>query len=128
MQITIDLPNKLAEKIQGEWGNLSQKIIASLALDAFLEGLINFDDLKEMLNLSSNDELKEFFKQKNMLHSGGLLNLAGACPELELVVDELGISDDMDDDLIVVFDDFQSLEELRQEVEQAELMLNQQIS
>ncbi len=103
MQITIDLPDKLAEKIQGKWDDLSQKIIASLVLEAFLEGLIDFDELKEILNLSSDDELKEFFKQKNMLHASGIINLAGTCPELELVEDDLGIYDDMDDELNGVF-------------------------
>ncbi|MCF4966442.1 hypothetical protein [Nostoc sp. CMAA1605] len=101
MQITIDLPDKLAEKIQEQWGNLSQKIIASLVLDAFLEGLIDFDELKEILNFSSDDELKEFFRQKNMLHTSGIINLAGTCPELELIEDDLA----MDDDLNGVFDE-----------------------
>ncbi|AUS99965.1 hypothetical protein CLI64_05945 [Nostoc sp. CENA543] len=101
MQITIDLPDKLAEKIQEQWGNLSQKIIASLVLDVFLEGLIDFDELKEILNLSSDDELKEFFRQKNMLHASGIINLSGTCPELELIENDLA----MDDDLNGVFDE-----------------------
>ncbi|BAT53747.1 hypothetical protein NOS3756_27090 [Nostoc sp. NIES-3756] len=105
MQITIDLPDKLTEKIQGEWDNLSQKILANLVLDAFQDGLIDFDELKDMLNFFSDTELQDFLKQKNMLHSAGLLNLAGTCPDLELVEDDLGISDDIDDDLIGVFDE-----------------------
>ncbi len=74
-------------------------------LDAFRDGLIDFDELKDMLNFFSEAEFQDFLIQKNMLHSGGLLNLAGTCPDLELVEDELGISDDMDDDLIGVFDE-----------------------
>jgi hypothetical protein len=105
MQITIDLPDKLTEKIQDEWGNLPQKILANLVLDAFRDGLIDFDELKDMLNFFSDAELQDFLRQKNMLHSAGLLNLAGTCPDLELVEDDLGISDDMDDDLIGVFDE-----------------------
>lgn len=105
MQITIDLPDKLTEKIQGEWDNLSQKILANLVLDAFQDGLIDFDELKDMLNFFSDAELNDFLRQKNMLHSAGLLNLAGTRPDLELVEDDLGISDDIDDDLIGVFDE-----------------------
>ncbi|MFB2934289.1 hypothetical protein ACE1B6_03345 [Aerosakkonemataceae cyanobacterium BLCC-F154] len=105
MQVTIDLPDKLTEKIQDQWGNLPQKIIANLVLDAFREGLIDFDELKDMLNFFSDSELKEFLKQKNMLHFGGILNLYGACNDLDFVEDELGISDEMDDDLIGVFDE-----------------------
>ncbi|MBD2493573.1 hypothetical protein [Nostoc sp. FACHB-280] len=97
MQITINLPDKLTEKIQEQLGNLQQKIIASLVLDAFREGLIDFDELKDMLNFFSDAELNDFLRQNNMLHSGGILNLYGACPDLDLVDDDLGISDDMDD-------------------------------
>ncbi|NES66365.1 MAG: hypothetical protein F6K24_14430, partial [Okeania sp. SIO2D1] len=46
MQVTINLPEKVTEKIQSKWGDLSQKIIDKLILEAFLEGLINFDEFK----------------------------------------------------------------------------------
>ena len=45
MQITIDLPDNLTDKIPDEWGNLSQKILANLVLDAFKDGLIDFDEM-----------------------------------------------------------------------------------
>ncbi|HYW20837.1 MAG TPA: hypothetical protein VE956_16345 [Nodularia sp. (in: cyanobacteria)] len=105
MQITINLPDNLTDKIPEEWGNLSQKILANLVLDAFKDGLIDFDEMKDMLNFFSDTDLKEFLKQKNMLHSKGILNLYGACADIEFVEDDLGISDDMDDDLIGVFDE-----------------------
>ncbi|MDB9344631.1 hypothetical protein PN456_08660 [Nodularia spumigena CS-586/05] len=105
MQITIDLPDNLTDKIPEQWGNLSQKILANLVLDAFKDGLIDFAEMKDMLNFFSETDFKEFLKQKNMLHSQGILNLYGACPDIDFVEDDLGISDDMDDDLIGVFDE-----------------------
>lgn len=105
MQITIDLPDKLTEKIQQQWGNLPQKILANLVLDAFRDGLIDFDEFKDMLNFFSDAELKEFFQQKNMLHSAGILNLYGACPDLDVVEDDLEIADEIDDDLSRDFDE-----------------------
>ncbi|MBD2694858.1 hypothetical protein [Anabaena catenula] len=105
MQITIDLPDNLTDKIPEEWGNLSQKILANLVLDAFKDGLIDFDEMKDMLNFFSDTDFQEFLKQKNMLHSQGILNLYGACADIEFKEDNLGISDDMDDDLIGVFDE-----------------------
>lgn len=105
MQVTINLPEKLTEKIGDSLGSLQQKIIANLVLDALKEGLITFDELKEMLDFFSDAELKEFLREKNMLHSGGLLNLYGACPDLDLVEDDGGISDGMDDDSMGVFDE-----------------------
>ncbi|MGL5132917.1 MAG: hypothetical protein ACRC78_10345 [Planktothrix sp.] len=92
MQITIDLPDNLTDKIPEEWGNLSQKILAIIVLDAFKDGLIDFKEMKDMLNFFSETEFNEFLKQKNMLHSQGILNLYGACPDLDFVEDDLGIS------------------------------------
>ena len=47
----------------------------------------------------------EFFKQNNMLHSKGILNLYGTCADLDFVEDELGICDEMDDDLVGAFNE-----------------------
>jgi len=95
MQVTINLPEELTEKMGDIWGNLQHKIIANLLLDALKEGLITFDELKERLDFFADAELKEFLREKNLLHSGGLLNLYGACPELDFVEDN---------DLMGVFD------------------------
>ncbi|NEP83732.1 MAG: hypothetical protein F6K17_43340 [Okeania sp. SIO3C4] len=105
MQIKINLPDKLTEKVGGKWDNLQQKIIANLVLDAFREGLIDFDELKELLNFFSDAELTEFFKQNNMLHSLGILNLYGSCADLDLIEDNQGICDEMDDDLVGAFNE-----------------------
>ena len=43
MQVTIDLPDKLTTKIINQWGNLPQKILNNLVLEAFRERLIDFD-------------------------------------------------------------------------------------
>ena len=72
--------------------------MANLVLDAFKDSLIDFDEMKDMLNFFSDTDLQEFLKQKNMLHSGGILNLYGACADIDFAEDDLGIYDDMDDD------------------------------
>ncbi|MDJ0516990.1 MAG: hypothetical protein QNJ74_12290 [Trichodesmium sp. MO_231.B1] len=105
MQIKINLPDKLMEKVGEQWGNLQQKIIANLVLDAFREGLIDFDELKEQIDFFSDVELMEFFKKNNMLHSQGILNLYGTCVDFYFVEDNLGICDEMDDDLIGAFNE-----------------------
>jgi hypothetical protein len=48
--------------------------------------------MKDMLNFFSDTDLQEFLKQKNMLHSQGILNLYGACADIEFKEDDLGIS------------------------------------
>jgi len=105
MEVTISLPELLIKRVGDRWGNLQQKILANLVLDAFKDGLITFDELKETLDFFSDAELKEFLREKEMLHSGGLLNLYGACPELDFVEDDGGISDGMNDDSMGVLDE-----------------------
>ncbi len=100
MQLTINLPEKLTEKVYSKWGDLSQKIIDKLVLEAFLEELINFDEFKEMLDLNNDVDLKAFLEANIPLHNSGLLNLAGSCADIDFTTYNLGISDEMDNDLI----------------------------
>ncbi|MGD1701343.1 hypothetical protein [Dapis sp. BLCC M229] len=98
-QLTINLPEKLTEKVYSKWGDLSQKIIDKLVVEAFLEGLINFDEFKEILDLN-NDDLKAFLEANIPLHNSGLLNLAGSCADIDFTTNNLVISDEMNNDLI----------------------------
>ncbi|WP_414581449.1 hypothetical protein [Scytonema sp. PCC 10023] len=74
-------------------------------MDKAVLWLINFDELKDLLDFASDAELKEFLKQKNIIHSAGLLNLYGACADIDFAMDDLGISPETDDDLIGIFDE-----------------------
>jgi hypothetical protein len=103
MQVTIDLPDKLTDEVQKQWGDLSRWILSHLLLDAMKTGMITFDEFKKLLNFYSEEELNTFLKQNNMLHDGGLLNLAGSCADFDVEIDDLGICDEMDDDLVGVF-------------------------
>ena len=105
MQITINLPDKLTERVQDKWGDLSQKILEKLVLEAFLEGLINFDEFREMLGFKNDVDFKAFLSANIPLHTSGLLNLAGSCADIDFTIDDLGMGDEMDDDLIGVFDE-----------------------
>lgn len=105
MQITVDLPDKLTERVKDKWGNLPQKILDYLILSAFRDGLIDFEEFREMLSCRNEAEFKAFLAKSLPLHASGLLDLSGTCADIDLVVDDLGISDEMDDDLIGVFDE-----------------------
>ncbi len=105
MQITVNLPDTLVDKIEDKWGNLSRKILRDLVLSAFRDGLIDLDELKEMLDIGDEADLNEFFRQNNMLHSSELINLSGSCADIDFDDDGGGISDEMDDDMMGVFDE-----------------------
>jgi hypothetical protein len=102
MQITINLPEKLTEKIGDKWGNLQQKILEKFILEAFLEGLINFDDLRETLGLKDDADLKAFLSANLPLHYSGLLYLAGSCADIDFNIDDLAISDELNENLVGV--------------------------
>ncbi|NJL69621.1 MAG: hypothetical protein HC849_12555 [Oscillatoriales cyanobacterium RU_3_3] len=104
MQIAVNLPDTLVDKLEDKWGDLSRKILKDLVLSAFRDGLIDLDELKEMLDIGDEAGLKAFFIQNNMLHSSGLINLSGSCADRDFD-DGLGISDKMDDDMMGVFDE-----------------------
>ncbi|MBE9249650.1 hypothetical protein IQ226_10830 [Dolichospermum sp. LEGE 00240] len=105
MQITINVPDNLTDKIQDKLGDLSEKIMNKLALEAFLEGLINFNEFRQMLGFQDDVAFKAFLSANFPLHSGGLLNLAGSCADIDFTLDEQGITDDRDNDLVGVFDE-----------------------
>jgi predicted nucleic acid-binding protein len=69
--------------MQDKSGDLPQKILSALALSAFKEGSIDIDELKDMLDLADEADLKQFFKTHNMLYAGGILNLSGSGADID---------------------------------------------
>jgi hypothetical protein len=65
MQVTIDLPDMLTDKILDKWGDLPQRILTNFVLDAFGDRLIDFDELKELLAFKekgySEEEIEKLF-------------------------------------------------------------------
>lgn len=86
MKVTINLPDRLTDEVQKQGGDLPQWILSHLLLDAMKGGLITFDEFRESLSFYSEEDLHRFLKQNNILHDGGLLNLAGSCADIDLEV------------------------------------------
>lgn len=63
MQITIDLPDEIATTIQEKWDNFPRKVLESLAIEAYRQGVITSAQVGRMLNLSSRYEVDNFLKQ-----------------------------------------------------------------
>lgn len=105
MEVIVNVPDKLREKIGNQWGDLSTKIISSLVLMAFLDGLIELSELREMLHLRDNDNFNAFLRDNHLLHNSGLLNLYGSCQDIDFADASFGVVDDLDDEMIGVFDD-----------------------
>ena len=105
MKITIDLPDRLTERIADSWQDLPGMVVSSLLVSAFRDRLINFEELWEMLALESDAAKRLFLQREQVLHRGGLLNLYGTCADLAIEVDDAGIDPNLDDALDGVFDE-----------------------
>lgn len=66
MEIIINIPDNMTSKLEKKWGNLSQKIIKNIALEAYQNRLISTNELKEILNLSSSLEVHKFLKESGV--------------------------------------------------------------
>lgn len=97
MKITVDLPDRLTERIAGSWQDVPGKVVNSLLVSAFRDRLISFEELWEMLALESDGEKRLFLQREQVLHTGGLLNLYGTCADLAIEVDDAGIDSNLDD-------------------------------
>lgn len=95
MQVIVNIPEMLTERVKDKWGDLSVKIVNSLVLKAFQDGLIDFKELREMLHFADEEDFKAFLRDNNMLHDSGLLNLYGSCSDIDFADNSLGISEDM---------------------------------
>jgi hypothetical protein len=63
MQITIELPEEIGNQLQQKWDNLPQKILESLALEAYRQGLMTSAQIQTMLKFSSRWQTEQFLKE-----------------------------------------------------------------
>jgi predicted HTH domain antitoxin len=63
MQITIELPEEIGHQLQQNWGNLPQKTLESLALEAYRQGMITSAQIQNLLQLSSRWQTEQFLKE-----------------------------------------------------------------
>ena len=63
MQITIELPDEISRQLQQSWDNLPQKIIESIALEAYRKGMMTSAQVQTLLNFSSRWQTEQFLKE-----------------------------------------------------------------
>lgn len=64
MQITIELPDDIANQLQLQPTNVSRRILELIAADHYRQGRIGAAEVRRMLNLSSRWETYEFLKHE----------------------------------------------------------------
>jgi hypothetical protein len=63
MQITIELPEDIGHQLQQGWDNLPQKIVESLALEAYRQGVMTSAQIQTLLKFSSRWQTEQFLKE-----------------------------------------------------------------
>ncbi|MFB2981517.1 UPF0175 family protein [Microseira sp. BLCC-F43] len=66
MQITIELPDELAHHLEAKWGNLEQKLLELLVLQAYIDVLISSGKVRELLGMATRLEVDAFLKEKGV--------------------------------------------------------------
>jgi hypothetical protein len=51
MQVTIDIPEKLAERIQSHWSDLSRHLLERIVLEAYRDEILTTREVQEALGL-----------------------------------------------------------------------------
>ncbi len=64
MQITIELPDDIANQLQLQPTNVSRRILELIAADHYRQGRIGAAEVRRMLNFSSRWETYEFLKHE----------------------------------------------------------------
>jgi predicted HTH domain antitoxin len=64
MQITIELPDDIANQLQLQPANISRRILELIAADNYRQGRIGAAQVRRMLNFSSRWETYEFLKRE----------------------------------------------------------------
>lgn len=66
MQITIKIPDNLSARMEKKWGNLSQKLLINLVLEAYQNHLISTAEVGQIMNHSSRIETHDFLKKEGI--------------------------------------------------------------
>ncbi len=63
MRITLEIPDTVAHDLEAKWGNLEQKMLELLVIEAYRSVLIGKGQVKRLLKLSTSLEVDAFLKQ-----------------------------------------------------------------
>jgi hypothetical protein len=63
MNITIEVPEDVAHQLESIWGDLPQRTVEALAIEAYRSGVITEAEVQRMLYLPSRWEVDAFLKR-----------------------------------------------------------------
>jgi hypothetical protein len=63
MNISIEVPEDIARQLEAIWGDLPQRVLEALAIEAYRSGVITEAEVQRMLRLASRWEVDVFLKR-----------------------------------------------------------------
>ena len=66
MKLTIEIPDNIAARMEGKWGNVEKRALELLAADAYRAKAINSAQVGRMLKLSTRLQEDAFLKQEGV--------------------------------------------------------------
>ncbi len=63
MQVTVEIPEDIAQLLNSKWANLPRGVLESLALEAYRSGTLTTAQLRRLLGFQSPMEVDAFLKQ-----------------------------------------------------------------
>ena len=66
MQILIELPDEVAHSLEAKWGNLERRLLETLVVEAYRDGLIGVGKVRELLLMNTRLEVDAFLQAKGI--------------------------------------------------------------
>jgi len=72
MQVTVEIPEDIAQLLNSKWANLPRGVLESLALEAYRSGTLTTAQLRRLLGFETPMEVDAFLKQAGIYLDYGL--------------------------------------------------------
>lgn len=66
MQILIGLPDEVAHSLEAKWGNLERRLLETIVVEAYRDGLIGVGKVRELLLMNTRLEVDAFLQAKGI--------------------------------------------------------------
>lgn len=76
MQLTLNIPDDVAERLKSAGGDLSRRALEALAIEEYRNGRLTKPELRRVLGFGSRDALDGFLKSHGVFESYSLDDLA----------------------------------------------------
>jgi hypothetical protein len=63
MEVTVEIPEDIAERLHAKWDNLPRGVLESLALESYRSGTLTTAQLRRLLGFETPMELDSFLKE-----------------------------------------------------------------